>query len=45
MAPNYAYLVVSEPGQVEKAADEVLSIIQAAHCRTENRIHYLKEES
>ena len=45
MAPNYAYLVVSETGQVEKAADEVLSIIQAAHCRTENRIHYLKEES
>ena len=31
-------------GKVEEAADEVLSIIKAAHCRTENRIHYLKEE-
>ena len=43
-APRYDYLVVSETGKVDKAADEVLSIIKAAHCRTENRIHYLKEE-
>lgn len=44
MAPLYDYLVVSETGQVEKAAGEVLAIIRAAHCRTQNRIHYLKEE-
>jgi len=44
MAPQYDYLVVSETGQVEKSAGEVLAIIRAAHCRTANRIHYLKEE-
>ena len=44
IAPNYDYLVVSETGLVEKAADEILSIIKAAHCRTQNRVHYLKEE-
>ena len=44
MAPQYDYLVVSETGQVERAADEILSIIKAAHCRTGNRLHYLKEE-
>ena len=30
--------------KVERAADEILSIIKAAHCRTGNRLHYLKEE-
>jgi len=44
VAPNYDYLVVSETGLVEKAADEILSIIKAAHCRTRNRVDYLKEE-
>ena len=44
MAPQYDYLVVSETGKVERAADEILSIIKAAHCRTGNRLHYLKEE-
>lgn len=44
MAPRYDYLVISETGKVEEAAREVLAIICAAHCRTQNRIHYLKEE-
>ena len=44
IAPKYDYLVISETGLVEQAADEILSIIKAAHCRTQNRVHYLKEE-
>lgn len=43
-APKYDYLVVSETDMAEQAADEVLSVIKAAHCRTQNRIDYLKEE-
>lgn len=45
IAPKYDYLVVSETGKVAEAADEILSIIKAAHCRIHNRIHYLKEEN
>jgi len=45
VAPKYDYLVVSETGKVDEAADEILSIIKAAHCRLPNRIHYLKEEN
>lgn len=44
VAPQYDYLVVSETGKVEEAADEILSIIKAARCRAMNRLHYLKEE-
>ena len=44
MAPKYDYLLVSETGNVQRAAQELLSVIEAAHCRMENRIHYLKEE-
>ncbi len=43
-APQYDYLVVSETNQAEKAADEILAIMKAAHCRTANRLEYIKEE-
>lgn len=44
MAPQYDCLVVSETDQAAKAADEILAIIKAAHCRTVNRLEYIKEE-
>ncbi len=44
MAPQYDYLVLSETNQSEQAADEIMAIIKAAHCRTENRLEYIKEE-
>lgn len=43
-APQYDYLIVSETGKVEEAADNLLAIIRAARCRTKNCIDYLKED-
>lgn len=34
MIPNYDYLLVSETGRPELAAEQLLSIIRAARCRT-----------
>ena len=38
--PNYDYLVVND--SVEKAANDIISILTAEHCRIDNR--YLKME-
>lgn len=38
-APHYDYLVVND--DVEKAAQEIRSILTAEKCRTSERIHYL----
>ena len=44
VAQHYDYLIISETDQSEKAAHELHSIIEAAHCRTQNRLDYLKED-
>ena len=44
VAPEYDYLIVSETDQVDRAARELLSIIEAARCRVQKRLDYLKEE-
>ena len=44
IAPQYDYLIVSETNQVDRAAHELLAIIEAARCRMRNRVHYLKED-
>ena len=41
-ADQYDYLVVND--SVEKAVNEILSIITAEKCKTKERVHYLKEE-
>lgn len=41
-AVNYDYIVVNDT--VEKAVEEIISIISAEKCRTNERINYLKEE-
>lgn len=41
-ADQYDYLVVND--NVDKAADEIISIVTAEKCKTKERVHYLKEE-
>lgn len=41
-ADQYDYLVVND--SVDKAVNEILSIITAEKCKTNERVHYLKEE-
>ena len=41
-APNYDYLVVNDT--VEHAVSEIQAILTAEKCRTNLRIHVLKEE-
>jgi len=41
-APNYDYIVVND--QVETAVREIISIVTAEKCKTNERIHYLKED-
>lgn len=41
-APNYDYIVINDT--VEHAAQEIISIITAIKCKTNDRIHYLKED-
>ncbi len=41
-ADQYDYLVVNE--DVEKASEEIISIITAEKCKTKERVHYLKED-
>jgi len=38
MRPRYDYLLVSQSGAPEQAAEELLAIIKAARCRTANRL-------
>lgn len=39
---NYDYIVVNDT--VEKAANEIISIITAEKCKAKNRLNYLKED-
>lgn len=41
-AVEYDYIVVND--DVDKAADEIISIIKAEKCKTKNRMNYLMEE-
>lgn len=41
-AKQYDYLVVNDT--VEKAVNEICSIITAEKCKTKDRVHYLKED-
>ncbi len=41
-AEKYDYIVVND--RVEHAAQEILAIITAEKCKTQNRIHFTKEE-
>ena len=42
MADQYDYLVVND--NVNKAVEEILSIMTAEKCKTKERVHFLKEE-
>lgn len=41
-AVDYDYIVVND--DVDKAADEIISIIKAEKCKAKDRMYYLKEE-
>ena len=42
MADQYDYLVVND--NVNKAVEEILSIMTAEKCKTKERVHFLKED-
>lgn len=41
-AEKYDYLVVND--SVDRACDEIISIVTAEKCKTNERVHYLKED-
>ena len=36
--PEFDYVVVNREGELDKAADDVMAIVQAEHCRVNPRV-------